>query len=258
MITGGIDVGIEAVKAVVLKDGKVVGRAAAPSGGARRGEHAEQTWTAALQNAGLRAEDVSQVVATGQGKYDAKFARRNVSEPIADAVAARFLYPASRMVVDAGADQVRVVSFDGKGKISEVALNQKCAAGLGIFLKAMARTLGLTLEEMGKMEDGSGQVVSDSCAVFGELDAIALIHRNIPVRQIVQALHNTVAVRINAIMNDKTRPDKSTTVLVGGLTLDAALVQALRRRSGIALLIPAEAQFAGALGAALIAAGQGG
>jgi len=256
MITGGIDIGIEAAKAVVLKDGRVMSRSSASSGGSDRGASAEKVWHEALKSAGLQASDVQKVVATGQGKYDVQFAAEQVVEPVAAARAAQFLYPSARAVVDAGADQVRLVILDASGKIDEVVLNQKCAAGIGIFLRSVARRLGLSLEEIGRMKGSktAGLSVNDSCAVFAELDAMALAQDEIPTAQIVQAIREAMATRINSVLNDKVVPGKDTTVLVGGLAKNEGIVKALEKCSGIKFMIPDQPEFAGALGAALIAA----
>jgi predicted CoA-substrate-specific enzyme activase len=257
MITAGIDVGIETVKAVVLKDAKVLARGKALSGGAKRAEAVEKVWNETLKSAGLSATDVKKVVATGQGKYDVKFANSRVVEPVADARAVRFLYPLARALIDAGADQVRAVSLDDKGDIQDVVLNQKCAAGMGIFLRAMARTLGITIDEMGKTNAVSSEdaMVGDGCCVFAELDAIAMIHNNVPRAVIIQAIDEAVATRLNSILNDKFKPEAKGTVLIGGLSKNSGVVNALKKRSGIDFSIPEQAEFAGALGAALIAAG---
>ncbi len=255
MITAGIDLGIETVKAVILKDGQVIARSIALSGGANRSQSAEQVWNQALASAGLKASDVSRVVATGQGKNDVKFASKKAVEPVADARAARFLYAAARSVVDAGADQVRVVTLDAGDKILEVVMNQKCAAGLGLLLRSMARTLGTTVEEMAQIKgEPPAKAVSDICPVFAELDAIALIHNNVPKPDIIRALHESTAVKINAILNDKIKPERHNTVLIGGLAKNKGLVEALERRSGINFLIPDQPEFGCALGAALIGA----
>jgi predicted CoA-substrate-specific enzyme activase len=254
MITAGIDLGIETVKAVILKDGQVISRSTALSGGANRSQSAEQAYNQALEKAGIKAGDVKQVVATGQGKNEVKFASKRVVEPVADARAARFLYPFAAAVVDAGADQVRLVSLDAGDKIREVVMNQKCAAGLGLVLKSLARTLGMTVEDMGRIKGNPPQKeASDVCPVFAELDAIAMIHHNVPQQDIVRAVHEAVAVKINAILNDKIKPGKNNTVFVGGLAKNQGLIQALARRSGIDFLIPEQPEYAGALGAALIA-----
>src|SRR4030042_6639529 len=168
MITAGIDVGIESLKAVILKDGKILARATGLSGGAKRAEAAEKVWKEALATAKLKSSDVKKVVATGQGKQDVAFAAEYITEPVADALAARFLYPEATCVIDAGADQVRVVHLKLKDGISEVVMNQKCAAGLGILLKSMARTLGMTLEDINSLPENGNRAnaVNEICCVF--------------------------------------------------------------------------------------------
>jgi predicted CoA-substrate-specific enzyme activase len=256
MITAGIDVGIENTKVVILKDGKVVGRATALSGGANRARSAEQALKDALAADRISPSDVGKIVATGQGKGDLAFAADRVVEPVADARAARFLYPQAACVVDVGADQVRVVALGPQDKISEVVMNQKCAAGLGILLKSMARTLGMTLDEISRLSgDGGAAVVNDACAVFAEMDALGLLNRGTPREDIARAVTEAVAVRLNSILHDKFDPDKNATVLVGGVGRNKAVVAALKKRSGISFVIPEQCEYAGALGAALIAAG---
>ena len=257
MITGGIDVGIGSLKVVILKDGKVIARGTGLSGGAKRAGAVEQVWKEALGSAKLKPSDVNKVIATGQGKQDVVFAQDRVTEPVADARVARFLYPKATCVVDIGADQVRVVTLGDKDTIMEVIMNQKCAAGLGIFLKSIARTLGMTLEEINQLSgNGNNAVfVNEICAPFAEMDALDLLNRNIPREDIARAITEAIAVRINSVLNDKIKPSQDTTVLVGGLSRMTPIVKALKSRSGINFLIPDNAEYAGALGAALIAAG---
>lgn len=257
MITAGIDVGIENVKIVILKDGQVVGRGTGLSGGAKRSQNVEQVWNETLQGAKLTSQDVSQVVATGQGKLDVGFAKRKVTEPIADAKAARFLYPSARTVVDVGADQTRVITLDPEGKLLEVVINEKCYAGLGIYLKTIARTLGISLEEISNAPGyaRTSVAVNDSCSVFAELDTLGLMNRQASREEIIQAIIDMVTVRINALLNEKIKPEPHNTVMVGGVTKNQAVVKGLKVRSGIEFLVPEDAEYAGALGAALIAVG---
>jgi predicted CoA-substrate-specific enzyme activase len=257
MITAGIDVGIENIKAVILNDGKVVARGSGLSGGANRGNSVEKIWNETLSAAGLSPSDVNKIIATGQGKLDVGFAQDNIVEPVADARAARFLYTDATSVIDIGADQVRVVTLGPHDTILEVVMNQKCAAGLGILLRSMARTLGMTLDEMSRLSGNShtDAVVNDGCCVFTELDALGLLNRNTPREEVARSVIQAVAVRINSVLNDKVKPAKDSTVLVGGVSRNMAVIEVLKRRSGIDFVIPEQAEYAGALGAALIAAG---
>ena len=253
MITAGIDVGIENIKVVVLKDGTVIASGMDRSGGTGRRKAVEQTWEDTLKRAGMTAPDVQRVVATGQGKGDVSFADSRITEPVADTLAARFFYPTVRSVVDVGADQVRVVSLDEKGAITEVVLNQKCAAGIGTLLRTVARRLGFTLDEMGRIEGHAEtcKEVNDACSVFAMLDAVNLLHDGVSRPDIAQAIHRAMAVRINSVLNDKVKPDRDKTVLMGGVARNLSLIAALKERSGINFLIPDQPENAGALGAAL-------
>ncbi len=257
MITAGVDSGIEYVKAVVLRDGVVLSRSIARSGGGDRARSAEQVWEQAVHLAGLTPADISRTVATGQGKNAVKFASSQVVEPVADVRAARFLHPSVRSVADIGADQCRIVTLGPGGKIIEVVINLKCAAGLGIFLRSTARRLGITLPEMsGSPEEPTGLVtVSDTCCVFGTLDVTALIHNNTPKPVIIAAVNAAVATRINSVFNDKIPPDTQQTVVGGGVALNLGVMAALHRRAAIDFIIPEYPEFLGALGAALSAAG---
>jgi predicted CoA-substrate-specific enzyme activase len=254
MITAGIDLGIENVKAVVLKDGRILARSIVSSGGSDRANSADFVWKEALQTTGLKPEDVNKVVATGQGKGDVRFANDRVVEALADIKAAFWLFPATGSVVDIGADHALAANFDDKGTALDSVLNLKCAAGLGIFLKSMARTLGLTLDQMSLLSSESSKIsINDRCAVYAELDALWLIQEKTPKQEIVQAINEAISTKINSMLNEKlTLHNKA--VLIGGVAKNNGVVKALQKRSGINFMIPEYPEFAGALGAALLAA----
>jgi len=254
MITAGIDAGLESIKIVILKDGAVVGKSTGPSGGAGRPVAIKTLWEATLANAGLTADDVEKVIATGAGKYDVPFASGMVTEPIADAKAARYFLADATSVVDIGADQLRVVTLGEGDRIVEIALNQKCAAGIGTLLKYTARRFEMTLEELSALAPGAAKdlLVNDGCVVFAELDALELLNRGVPKEEVAAAVVEAMAVRANMVLNDKIAPAPKTTVLIGGVALNRAFVNALSARSGIDFVVPDDAIFGGATGAAAI------
>jgi predicted CoA-substrate-specific enzyme activase len=256
MITAGIDIGIETIKAIVLKDGNVVASGMAPSGGAGRAEAAEQLLQDVLEQAGLSRNDVDKIVATGLGKWEVSFVDSRIVEPLADARAAVWLYPSSRAVIDIGADQARAAKFDAGGKVLQYTLNYKCAAGLGLFLESMASILGVSLDEMGQMaaSPSNGVAVNDQCAPLAELDVISLIHDNVPRGSIVQAINEAVATKLSAMVHEMTGGIENEAVLIGGVAANAGVVNAFKNRLGINFIIPDQPLYAGALGAALIAA----
>ncbi|MDR1206425.1 MAG: acyl-CoA dehydratase activase [Peptococcaceae bacterium] len=258
MITAGVDAGLMNTKIAVLKDGKVIARAAGATGGGGRREAIEKIWAEALKAAGADPSDVSGVAATGIGREDVSFAGKTIVESLAAARAARFLYPGATSVVDAGADQTRVVTL-GEGKdITEVVLNQKCMAGLGLLLEVAADRLEMTLEEMSALgpETRDPIPLNDGCPVFAEQGALELLNKGVPKKEVADAVTDVAVVRLLSILNDKVRPGKDSTVLIGGLTKNAAVTERLKRCSGIDFLIPEAAEYGGALGAAVFAAEQ--
>ena len=259
MITAGIDVGLEYTKIVILRDGAVVSKGIDRSGGLMRKAAIEKTWRETLQKAGLSQSVIDLTVATGQGKTDVPFADRQITEAVADAKAARYVLPDAITVADCGADQTRVVRLGKGDDIEEVVLNQKCMAGLGLLMNRTARRLEMTLDALSGL-DGSatdGLAVNDGCPVFAEMDILELMNQNVPKEQIAHAVIRTAAVRMNSILNDKFTPARDKTVLFGGITKNSALVKALRDRSGIEFVIPENAEYGCALGAALVGAARG-
>ena len=254
MITAGIDSGVKTVKAVIVKDNGIIASGIAPANGFERAQAAEQLWLKVLEQAGLSVADVDMVIATGMGRTNVSFAKDFVVEAVADIKAAHFLFPSARTVIDAGAEQVRVIRFDKDGKMVNYVLNQQCGAELGTYLEAFARMLDATPEGISKLALGSKKNVSISgeCAVFAGMDVVSLIHKNAAKADIAQAILDAVANKIAATAN-LTSIGKPV-ALIGGVACNTGVVEALKRRMDADFLIPEEPQMAGALGAALVAA----
>ena len=253
MITAGIDVGLEYIKAVVMKDGKVAGKGFGYSGGAGRPAAAKAVYNKALEEAGVKAADVEKVFATGKGKFDVDFADDKLTEVVTAAQTARLTAPEVTTVIDIGADEIVVATVAGD-KISEFVINEKCAAGLGLLLEGMADRFDMTIEEMSALEGPGSVTINDGCIVFAELDALSLLNRGTDAKEIGKALNEACAWRANTTLNDIYKPDRKCVVLMGGLVLNKAFLKALERISGISFVIPEDPVFGGAIGAASLAA----
>ena len=253
MITSGIDVGVESTKAVILQDGKIIGQGIGLSGGAARPAAIEAIYEKALAEANIAAADVEKVVSTGKGKYNAGMTDKPVTETVVAAKLAKHVCPDATMVVSIGSDEIIVAVLGEDDKIIEFAINQKCAAGLGRFLKSMTRRLDMTLEEMSALPKANGAIVNDGCIVFAELDALSLLNHGTPAKEVAAALIEAIAVRANSVLDEMTAPNTAKVVLIGGMTKNAAFIRELKERSGIDFIIPENAEFASALGAALVA-----
>ena len=254
MITAGIDVGLAYTKAVILKDGKVAGKACGLSGGAGRPAAVKAVYEKALADAGIKASDVEKVFATGKGKFDVDFADDKLTEAVVAAKAAKLFDPKATTVVDMGADEIVVATLEGD-KITEFVINEKCGAGIGLFMEDFADRFEMTLEELGALEGPLTVTVNDGCIVFAELDALSLINRGTCVKEVGKAINDACAWRANRAINDIYRPALDCVVLLGGLVKNGAFLKALEKASGLKYVVPEDAVFGGAIGAAALAAG---
>ena len=128
MITAGIDLGTQSVKAVILKDGEVISRGKSFSGFDPT-KAAEQAVDEALKKAKLSLSDVDHVTATGSGMDMAPHSNSTVSMMGADAKAGVHLFPKARTIIDVGAEEARAVKCDDKGIMMDFVVN----GGLCIF-----------------------------------------------------------------------------------------------------------------------------
>jgi len=259
LITVGIDLGTQRVKAVVVKEGAVAGRGQAFSGFDPT-KAAEEAVGEALKAAGLKLSDVSNFTATGAAMDMAPYASGTVSMMGADAKAGVYLYPKARTIIDVGAEEARAVKCDDKGIMMDFVVNERCAAGAGAFIEAMARALEVKLEDMGplSLKAERASPINASCVIFGESDVVSLIHRQESKPEIARAVFDAMADRVSSMIHRLgINPD---VVLVGGVAKDVGFVASLKRKLGVDVLIPEFPEYAGALGAALVAAsrGQGG
>lgn len=255
MITVGMDLGTQRVKTVVLKDGKVVGRAQAFSGFDPT-KAAEQTVNEALSQANLKLSDVQHFAATGSATDMAPYEHSTVSMMSADAKAGVNLVPGARTIIDVGAEEARAVRCDERGVMADFVVNERCAAGAGAFIEAMARALEVKLEDMGPLAVTAERAspINASCVIFGESDVVSLIHRQEPKSEICRAVFDAMADRVSSMIHRLgVNPE---VVLVGGVAKDVGFVASLNRKLGLTVKIPEYPDYVGALGAALIAAGR--
>jgi activator of 2-hydroxyglutaryl-CoA dehydratase len=229
MITAGVDCGAKTVKVVILKDGQIAGRGIVPAGIGTVAA-SEKAYNEALKEAGLERKNVGKVVATGAGKNEAQFKNETLTEVGADARGGVYLFNDVRTIIDVGAE-----------------------AGAGAFTESMARALEIPLEEMGPLSLKSTQAVAMNaqCTVFAESELVTLIHAKTPKPDMARAIHDAIAERIVSMVR-RVGAEKEV-MLIGGVSKNVGFVDSLNRELGMEVKIPADPEFVGALGAALVA-----
>ena len=256
MIIAGLDIGAETVKVVILGDGQVLAHSVVLAGMDIK-QSTEQALGEALHKAGIMSDDVKHVTATGTGRKHAPFAHDQVTEVIANAKGAACLFPTVRTVIDVGAEESRGIKCDAEGRVLDFTKNEKCAAGTGTFVEAMAKALELKVEEMGELSLLSQEEIpiNVTCVVFAESEVVSLIHSGVNKVDIARAIHDAIATRTVSMVR-RIGIEKEV-VFIGGVAKNVGVVAMVGKHLGIEPLIPENPQIVGALGAALIAGERG-
>ena len=253
MLVAGIDVGAKNVQVVLMRDGEPLAWASVPSGFDHE-ESAERGLNEAVAEAGVARGDIERVAATGAGRKALTFATHQPTEIAADARGAAALFPGARTVIDVGADEARAIRLSDAGKVVDFAINEKCAAGAGAFVEAMSRALEMPLADFAKASLDSTQTIpmNAQCTVFAESEVVSLIHANTAPADIARAVHDAMASRVSTMVRRIGIDDP--VVLGGGAALNVGFVKSLSAALGGAEVeVLPEAEYLGALGAALIA-----
>ncbi len=254
MIVAGIDCGAKNTKTAVLNDGKIIGLGSVITG-FEQAEAVKGSLDKAAQTAGVSVDDIKHIGGTGSGVKSIFQADVKVNDIKALAAAANFFFPDSRTVADVGAEESRVAKFTGSGDVEDFAINEKCAAGAGAFIEAMARALETALEDIGDLALSSDKVIpmNSQCTIFAESEVVGLIHAKTEKKDISKAIHDAMAGRIvSMIRRIGVNPD---IVMIGGVARNRGFVAALKRELGVdRIFIPDDPEYGAAVGAAVVAA----
>jgi (R)-2-hydroxyacyl-CoA dehydratese activating ATPase len=252
MLTAGIDIGHESVNVVVVGDDGIVGHGTFVISG-EVGAAAALAFERTLPPLGIARDGIHRVFATGIGRENVGLADGHRTPMLSHVRGAHWLFPAARTVIDIGAEGSRVMRCDGNGRLTDFALNDKCAAGSGVFLETVADMLEIPLADMGRLSLDARRtvVLTATCAVFAESEIVAEIHRGASREDILRGVNNSIVSRIAATgRRVGIAPDL---VLTGGVARNVGVVKAMREQFDLDVMVPEQPQIAGALGAALLA-----
>lgn len=252
MITLGIDSGNQNTKAVMLQDGKIVGRAMTLTE-FDANKAAMKVCEMVLADGRVKKDEIAVVAATGAGRSTLELARGNVNEIGSAVRGARFVNPNTFLVIDLGAEACRAVRLTPEGKVKNYEVNDKCASGAGTFIETMARALQITTAEMGplSMKCTKNVPMNAQCVVFAESEVISLIHQKESIEDIANGIHIGIANRISSMVRRVGIVDGVT--LIGGPGHNIGLVKCLKNELAKEIAVPADTDYISALGAAIYA-----
>ena len=252
----GLDVGSTASKCVVVNaEGDIVARGLHGSGAGTAGPRACVEAALAQLGEGLSVDDMAASCTTGYGRHLETWADKQMSELSCHAKGAVRLFPGVRTVIDIGGQDAKVLSIAANGNLVDFVMNDKCAAGTGRFLDVMAGIFGCAVGDLSDLDRESTEVasISSTCTVFAESEVISKLAAGTPIPNIVAGVHESVVERTYGLA--KRAGITPVVAMTGGVALNASLRARLETRIGHAIATSDLAQYAGAYGAALFAAG---
>jgi len=254
MIAAGIDCGAKNTKTIILKNGEIAGRAMVPTGFDLPKAVAD-SFAMALADAGISRDEIQRIGGTGAGIDAISMADENVNDIQAMSKGANFFFPNVRTVTDVGAEEGRAAKIDENGNPIDFVINEKCAAGAGAFIEAMARALEVAIEEMGPLSLMSDKKIpmNAQCVVFAESEVVGLIHAGTAKQDISKAIHDSLAGRIVSMI--RRIGVNQEVALLGGVGHNPGLIAAMLKALNIEKIdIPEKPEFGAAVGAAVVAA----
>ncbi|MFR9279946.1 acyl-CoA dehydratase activase [Levyella massiliensis] len=247
----GIDIGSSACKAVILKDGdEIVGTFKVAVGTGTTGPN--RAFEGVLESAGLSADEIDYVLATGYGRNTFERADAQMSELSCHAKGANHLFPDVRTVIDIGGQDVKVIQID-HGAMVNFQMNDKCAAGTGRFLDVMARILEVDVSDLASLAAKSTKkiAISSTCTVFAESEVISQLANGEKKEDVVNGIHYAITARVVGLARRVGIRDR--VVMTGGVAQNAGVVKALQDQLEHEVSTSPLSQYVGALGAALYA-----
>jgi predicted CoA-substrate-specific enzyme activase len=203
----------------------------------------------------LSGREYDVLAATGYGRHlaAAHLAELVLTEIKAYTLGTKELYSDVRTVVDIGGQDSKVISLTSDGAIKRFEMNDRCAAGTGRFLEAMAQVMSIPIDEFGfyALNAEEGLKINSMCTVFAESEVISLIARNEDGSRIARGLHESISSRIASMVRRVGYEDR--VVFAGGVAKNPCMQKLLAQKLDVSLSIPEEPQIMGALGAAIYA-----
>lgn len=248
----GVDSGSTSTDAVVMElDGTIVASVIGATG-AKASRGAAAVIQEVLDQARLTRDDLAMSVATGYGRDAIPNMDVAITEITCHAAGAHYLSPEARTVIDIGGQDSKVIHLNEDGTVQNFVMNDKCAAGTGRFLEAMARTLQMPIEELSRqgLEWHHDVTISSMCTVFAESEVVSLIADDTPTPDIIHGLDVSVARKTAALA--RRVGGEPPYLMTGGVANNEGVVKALSEVLGAPVATHEDSQLCGAIGAAIL------
>jgi predicted CoA-substrate-specific enzyme activase len=196
---------------------------------------------------------VDRIVSTGYGRNNIKvFGAEVITELKAHALGAVFQTGWQDFVLlDIGGQDSKVMLIEG-GAITDMVMNDKCAASSGRYLENMAALLNISLREMTDYYKDPVKLNS-TCAVFAESELIGYISEGEEIERLCSGVNYSLYNRISPMIR---RFSSQRIVFAGGVAQNRAMQKFIKMHGGfVEMAVPKLPQMNGAIGCCCYASG---
>lgn len=193
----------------------------------------------------------AKIVSCGYGKNNID-AVTSISELTALAKGAEYMAPDNTVIMDIGGQDTKIIVREGSN-LKEFFVNDKCAAGCGMFAINSLNQLGLDFADIDLRGGEEPQIeLSSTCAVFAQTEIVSLIAKGTYPSDIMTAVIWQILEQSKVLLR-KVRFEQI--ALSGGLTLIKDIDKCASKVYGTEVVIPEDSYYLSAIGAALHAEG---
>ena len=221
----GIDLGSREVKIVLMEDHKIVKKTKISTMSFYR-DYCSFDKKIIVDLDKLNIDRVDKAISTGYGRNNTDLNKFKPINELKAHVYGAFYQTGLKdfILLDVGGQDVKVVKVE-KGIITDLELNEKCAASCGRYLENMANVLEISIDEMSKHYEEPVSLNS-TCAVFSESELIGKIAEGIDLRRLCAGVNYSLYKRLHPLLN-KFKGRKL--VLTGGVANNIALNEYLKK-----------------------------
>lgn len=243
MLSIGLDSGSTTTKGVLFDGKNILKKMMVPTG-----PNPRRTLKTVYD--ALYVED-AYVITTGYGRSLLDAADKQVTEITCHGKGAAYLDQEISAVIDIGGQDSKVILLDRDMNIKDFLMNDKCAAGTGRFFEVIMRLLHQDLCDFDAYVKNAKSIkISSMCTVFAESEVVSLLAQDVTGPSIALGVIDSVAQRTSTFANRL--PLERKVFFSGGLAQIQTMKKALERTLGLEVVTHEDAQYVGAIGAAVI------
>ncbi|MDP4180884.1 MAG: acyl-CoA dehydratase activase [Bacillota bacterium] len=147
-------------------------------------------------------------------------------------------------LLDVGGQDSKVILVQNK-RISDMILNDKCAASCGRYLENMAKVIGMSVEEIKNFSQNPLEL-SSTCAVFAESELIGKVSEGYTSDTLAASINYSLFRRIKPLIE---RFQSEKLVVTGGVASNNGFLDFIKRETSFKeVVVPPDPQINGAIG----------